>query len=120
VILSDFLVDPAPLQTPLAFLRARRHEVVLLRVLDPEEKNFQPNKPVLIREIESGQERFIDPASVHATYRNRFEAHRNSLGSVLAPLGIPLVEFLSTDPMEQVLGKFLSHREHPRSGALSP
>jgi hypothetical protein len=35
-------------------------------------------------------------------------------------LGIPLVEFLSTDPMEQVLGRFLSHREHPRSGALSP
>lgn len=116
VILSDLLVEPKELEVPLGFLRARRHEVVILRVLDPQERDFSPEKPVLVREMESQQERFVSPDEVRATYRTRFESHRQELQRVLAPLGIPLLEFLSTDPMERVLGDFLVQREHPRGG----
>lgn len=116
VILSDLLVEPKELEVPLGFLRARRHEVVILRVLDPQERDFSPEKPVLVREMESQEERFVSPDEVRATYRTRFESHRQELQKVLAPLGIPLLEFLSTDPMERVLGDFLVQREHPRGG----
>jgi uncharacterized protein (DUF58 family) len=116
VILSDLLVDPKDLEVPLGFLRARRHEVVILRVLDPQERDFRPEKPVLVREIETQAERFVSPDEVRATYRVRFESHRQELQKILAPLGIPMLEFLSTDPMERVLGDFLVQREHPRGG----
>lgn len=116
VILSDLLIDPKTLEVPLGFLRARKHEVVMLRVLDPQERDFRPEKPVLVREMESQAERFVSPDEVHATYRSRFESHHQELKKILAPLGIPMVEFLSTDPMERVLGNFLVHREHPRAG----
>lgn len=116
VILSDLLVEPKELEVPLGFLRARRHEVVMLRVLDPQEWDFRPEKPVLVREMESQEERFVSPEEVRATYRTRFESHRQELQKLLAPLGIPLLEFLSTDPMERVLGDFLVQRDHPRGG----
>ena len=90
--------------------------MVILRVLDPQERDFRPERPVLVREIETQAERFVSPDEVRATYRVRFESHRQELQKILAPLGIPMLEFLSTDPMERVLGDFLVQREHPRGG----
>jgi uncharacterized protein (DUF58 family) len=111
VIVSDFLIDPSALKAPLSFLKARKHEVVLLRVLDPLELDFRHEKPVLIRDLESGDERFVDTSIQADSYRRRFQDHRNQLDALLAPLGIPNVEFKTTDPMEQVLSSFLSMRE---------
>lgn len=110
VIVSDLLVDPESLRTPLAFLRARRHEVVLLRVLDPLEIDFQHDRPVLIRDLETGDERFVDTTITPQSYRQRFEDHRRALDDLLAPLGIQSVVFKTTDPMELVLSSFLSMR----------
>lgn len=110
VIISDYLVDPEALKAPLSFLRARRHEVVLLRVLDPLERNFKHQTPVLIQDMESAEQRFVDPAIQQENYQTRFAKHRAQLDDILAPLGIPLVEFTSTDPMELVLSSFLSTR----------
>jgi uncharacterized protein (DUF58 family) len=111
VIVSDFLIDPSALKAPLSFLKARKHEVVLLRVLDPLELDFRHEKPVLIRDLESGDERFVDTSIQADSYRRRFQDHRNQLDALLAPLGIANVEFKTTDPMEQVLSSFLSMRE---------
>jgi len=111
VIVSDLLVEPETLKAPLSFLRARRHEVVLLRVLDPLELDFRHQAPVLVRDLESGQERFVDPTLISQSYRSRYLQHRSSLDAILAPLGIPMVEFQSSDPMELVLSSFLSKRE---------
>jgi len=110
VIVSDFLVDPESLRSPLAFLRARRHEVVLLRVLDPLEIEFQHERPVLIRDLETGDERFVDTTMMAQSYRRRFEDHRRALEDLLAPLGVQSVVFKTTDPMELVLSSFLSMR----------
>ena len=111
VIVSDFLVDPESLRAPLSFLRARKHEVVLLRVLDPLEIEFQHERPVLIRDLETGTERFVDSALMAQSYRQRFQDHCKALEDLLAPLGIRSVVFRTTDPMELVLSSFLSMRE---------
>ena len=111
LIVSDFLFPPESLQIPLSFLRVRKHEVVLFRVLDPQELDFTADKPVLVRDLESGEERFVDGFAMGATYRNNFEKHRRKLETVLAPLGIPCIDFSTTDPMETVLARFLAMRE---------
>ena len=111
VIVSDLMVCPDALKAPLAFLRARRHEVVLLRVLDPMELSFHHEKPVLVRDVESGEERFVDPAMVAESYQRNFQKHRSELSDILTPLGIPCVDFQTTDPMELILSTFLSMRE---------
>ena len=113
VIVSDFLIEPAELSSPLSFLRARKHEVVLIRVLDPKEWDFRSDKPVLVKDMETGNERFVDPEILTASYKRNFEAHRRSLNHLLSPLGIPLVDFKSTDPLELVLSAFLSARRAP-------
>ncbi len=114
VVVSDFLVTPEPLQAPLSFLRARGHEVVLLRTLDPNEIDFQTKAPVMLRDIESGQERFVDPNAARSRYRERFAAHAESLQRIIEPLGVAM-ETLSTDqPLELALHAFLSRRLRTR------
>lgn len=119
VIISDFLVDPTLLHSPLSFLRTRKHEVVLLRVLDPMELDFKSDKPVLIRDMESMAERFVDPIMVRESYKRKFDAHSNALQNNLSPLGIPFVDLTTTDPLELVLSSFLSTRQAPTGQGAS-
>ena len=45
VLISDLLAPIDTLETQLGYLRSRGHEVVLLRILDPAEVNFQFDSP---------------------------------------------------------------------------
>lgn len=111
VIVSDLLVAPEQLQTPLAFLRARRHEVVVLRVLDPREIDFQSSKPILMRDAETGVERYVDPATARETYQRRFREHEDRLRAIVEPLGVSLVSLRTDLPLELALHEFLAQRE---------
>jgi uncharacterized protein (DUF58 family) len=51
VLLSDFLVPLASLEQSLAQLVARRHEVIFLRILDPNELNFQLSQPTVTSRV---------------------------------------------------------------------
>jgi uncharacterized protein (DUF58 family) len=116
VIVSDLLVAPEQLQTPLAFLRARKHEVVVLRVLDPREIDFSLSKPILMRDAETGVERHVDPASAKETYQRRFREHEDRLRAIAEPLGVSLVSLRTDQPLELALHEFLAQRE--RTGAV--
>ena len=118
VILSDFLVPFDSLRIPLGLLRARRHEVVLLRILDPREIDFEIPGPALVRDAESQREIFVDPDRAKDIYRQRFQEHERGLRTLCESSGISL-ETLRTDlPMDEALVRFLSQRQ--RRGAGRP
>lgn len=120
VVISDFLVDPEALRTPLAFLRARKHEVVLFRVLDPRELDFQLDKPIMVRDVESGVERFVDPITARQTYLRKFSEHAARLRGIAEPLGIPCLEWSTAQPLELALHAFLAQRERGASLSRGP
>ncbi|MFN9604571.1 MAG: DUF58 domain-containing protein [Planctomycetota bacterium] len=115
LILSDFLVPVESLRIPLGLLRARRHEVVLMRILDPREIDFQLDGPAMVRDAESQREIFVDPNQAKELYRQRFAEHELGLRSLCESSGIAM-ETLRTDlPMDRALVRFLSKQQ--RSGA---
>jgi uncharacterized protein (DUF58 family) len=82
-----------------------------MRVLDPREIDFQHPNPVMVRDLESGQERFVDPTLVRESYRKRFEEHEARLKAIAEPLGIAVVQLPTDYPLELALHEFLSQRE---------
>jgi uncharacterized protein (DUF58 family) len=111
IVLSDFLVPVESLRIPLGFLRARKHEVVLMRILDPREIDFDLSVPSMVRDLESQREIFVDPLQAKETYRQRFQSHQAALSAQCESLGITL-ETLRTDlPMDRALFQFLSRKE---------
>jgi uncharacterized protein (DUF58 family) len=110
VLISDLLAPVDALRTRLGYLRARGHEVIVLRILDPAEVQFQFETPAMFHDVESGREIYIDPDAARSEYLRRFAAHAREIERACVDLGIEH-EALTTDrPLELVLFDFLKAR----------
>ncbi len=69
VLVSDLLVEPDPLLEQLRALRARGHEVLVLQVLDPAERDFPDDGEALYTDPESGLSVPASTADVKDDYR---------------------------------------------------
>src|SRR5208283_4743371 len=73
IIISDFFAPLADLKNALAHFHHKRHEVVLLQVLDPNEYIFPFNNVAEFRSLERAGHRLkLDAARVRKHYLERF------------------------------------------------
>src|SRR3954469_13276136 len=110
VLLSDLLAPLEALETRLGYLRARGHEVVVMRVLDPAEVDFPFQEAAMFHDIESGRELYVDPSLARERYRQRFKEHADGLSKVCNKLGIDFSVLPTDRPLELALFDFLSTR----------
>ena len=110
VLLSDLLAPLDAWQLRLGYLRSRGHEIVVFRVLDPEEVDFRFERPSMFQDLETGREMYVDPDSIRETYLRRFREHREGVRTACSHLGIDLYELTSDRPLELALFDFLNAR----------
>ena len=110
VLISDLLADVDTLETHLGYLRSRGHEVVLLRILDPEEVSFQFSDPALFEDLESRRELYVDPGTARQDYLARFAEHERSVSRTCNNLGIDLYRLTTDRPLELALFDLLHAR----------
>ena len=108
VIVSDMLASIETLQTNLAYLRSRGHQVMILRVLDPGELALKMESPSMVVDMESGREIYLDPEAAKEAYRARFDEHRRQLQAICDALGVDLYQLGTDQPLEQSLFHLLS------------
>ncbi len=111
ILISDLLVPTAPLRAKLALLRSRRHEVMILRTLDPVELSFQMDTPGMVVDMETGREVYIDPQSAATDYAKQFAAHRDEVKSICDTLGVELFQVVTDRPLEASLFDILSAQQ---------
>ncbi len=74
IILSDGFDDLDALTSALRHLRHRRHEVLFLHILAPEEEEFPFRQPAKFRNLEdAGKTLRVNPTSFRAAYLEKFE-----------------------------------------------
>ncbi len=73
VILSDLFDDIPSIQLGLKHLRHRRHDVLVLQVVDPAEQDFPFEDPTLFKGLEGLPEQLTDPRALRNAYRREFE-----------------------------------------------
>lgn len=110
VLVSDLLAPIEILQSRLGYLRARGHEMVLLRILDPTESEFPFDQPAMFHDLESGRDLYVDPAAARPEYLRRFAEHEAGLRSICSGLGIDLFPMTIDRPLELILFDFLNAR----------
>jgi len=110
ILISDLLAPIDTLETHLGYLRSRGHEVVLMRVLDPTEVNFEFNDAAMFEDVESGREIYVDPETVRSSYLERFEEHADAIRQSCANLGIDYYQFTTDRPLELALFDFMNSR----------
>lgn len=116
-LISDLLAPAEPLQQHLSYLKARGHEVVLLRVLDPAEVEFEFTEASMFRDLETGRQIYIEPQAARANYQREFAAHAEQLSSICQTLGIDLFSLRTDAPLEDFLWALLQSRAMSSGGA---
>ncbi len=111
VLISDALVEVDSFRRSLALLTARRHEVWLLRTLDPAERQLQLDKPGMVRDAETNRVIYVDPAQASQSYQAAFEQHRQELQSICNALGIESVELPTDRPLREALFDLLALKQ---------
>jgi uncharacterized protein (DUF58 family) len=116
VVLSDGFEGLETLAPALRHLRYRRHEVLFFHTLAPEEEEFSFRRPARFRDLESpGRLIRADPATLRATYLDRFRAFRRELAESIRAMGADYHRASTAVPAGATLLDYLAARSRSRS-----
>ena len=115
IVISDFLAPIDGLERNLGYLASNGHDLVVFQVLDPQELNFEFEEPALFTDLETGEQRYIDPGHTRDSYRTKLEEHLARVKKTCEKLGA-VYELTPTDrPLELALTEFFVRRQHQRA-----
>ena len=111
VLVSDFLDDTDPLNHGLNRLRYDGHDVIVLHIADPWERDFPFAGPSILEGLEQTGRLVCDPLDLREVYREERQAHLDELRALCRRLHYDFEEILTSDPFDVALGRLLIARE---------
>jgi uncharacterized protein (DUF58 family) len=110
VILSDLFDDVPSMLAGLKHFRHRRHEVILLHVLDPAELEFPFQKATLFRGLEDAATVMVEPRALRRAYLDEFGRYLRQLQEGCRTQRIDYVQVRTDQPLDVVLSSYLASR----------
>lgn len=110
VIVSDLFDDLPSLLLGLKHLRHRRHEVLVLQVIDPAEQDFPFVDPTLFKGLEQLPEQFTEPRSLRQAYQREFESFLQEIRRGCHDLHMDYALLRTDQPLDVALRTFLAGR----------
>jgi len=111
VILSDLFDDVDSMLAGLKHLRHRRHDVILLHILDPAEIDFPFQQVTMFKGLEALGEVITEPRSLQAAYQREIQAFLKRVRAGCRAQQIDYVTIRTDQPLDGVLTTFLSARK---------
>ena len=111
IVLSDLFDDVESLAAGLKHFRHRRHDVVLLHVLDPAELEFPFRGPTEFKGLEEFPEVQADPAVIRRAYLRELNAYRQSLEQACRREHIDYFLLRTDQPLDLALTQVLATRQ---------
>lgn len=108
VVVSDLMGDTAGALKAMRGLVARRHEVLVARTIDPDERDFPYEGPCLMEGLEGGAPLYIDAREAGPAYRAAFAKQAEAYAGALRRAGMPYVVAETGGHWEAALGRLLS------------
>ena len=110
VVISDLFDDVTSLMLGLKHLRHRRHEVLVLQVIDPAEQDFPFVDPTLFKGLERPLEQLAEPRSLRKAYQREFEGFLTELRRGCRELHMDYALLRTDQPLDIALRTFLAGR----------
>lgn len=111
VILSDLFDDVDSMLAGLKHLRHRRHDVIVLHMLDPAELDFPFQQVTMFKGLEALGEVIAEPRSLQAAYQREIEAFVKRIRAGCRARQIDYVTIRTDQPLDTVLRTFLTARK---------
>ena len=110
IVISDLLDDVDTLLNGLQHFRHRRHEVIVLHLLDDAEIEFPFDRVTLFEGMERGEQVVVDPRVVAESYRTRFRTYLERLRRGCTEKNIDYQRLQLSEPFDRALTAYLGRR----------
>ncbi len=110
ILVSDLMADPEPVTRALQYYRHRKHEVIVLHVLDPAERKFPFEQMAEFDDMETGGKLRIDSGRLRNRYasalREMIQTYRRSFQAT----SIAYEMFDTSIAFDKILTRYLARR----------
>ncbi|MFT3787225.1 MAG: DUF58 domain-containing protein [Tepidisphaeraceae bacterium] len=110
VVMSDFFDDLSSIKRGLRHLRYRKHEVIMLQVLDRQELTFPFEEITKFKGLEELGELLTEPRGLRDAYLEQLNAATDELKRICRGMGIDYTQFDTAEPLDAQLAGFLATR----------
>lgn len=111
IVLSDLLDPSGALFSSFRRLVARRHDVVVIHLMDPAEIRFPFENPSTFASMEDARRLFVHPRSIRSAYVREMEKFLVDMEKSLNESGVDYVRIETDQPLAEALSLFLRRRE---------
>jgi uncharacterized protein (DUF58 family) len=117
VLFSDLFLDIPTLAESLKQFRLRRHEVIVFHVMHDDELTFPFQENTLFRGLESPVQLHTEPRALKRAYLEAVEKFQDDVRKTCATTGVDYVLMNTKEPLDAVLGSYLTFRHKVRRSA---
>lgn len=110
IVLSDLFDDVEAMMAGLKHFRHRRHEVILMHVLDPAEIDFPFQQATMFKGLEQLPEVLVEPRALRKAYIEEFNAYVYRLKKGCRAHQIDYLLLRTDQSLEVVLSSYLASR----------
>lgn len=110
VLVSDLFDDVEAIQQGLRHLRYKKHDVLVLQVLDPQEIEFPFEDVTLFKGLESLGELLTEPRSLRDGYLEQMSQHTERIKRLCRGMSVDFSRFNTAEPLDVTLSEFLARR----------
>ncbi len=123
LVLSDMFTDLDRFFLNLAQLKAQRHRVMLLQILDPDELSLPFRRLTSFRSLESPARLLLEPRAIRGDYMSALATFLSQVASRCGDIGVEHHTFDTSQSIEEALEtivRALSRRRASSAGAQAP
>ena len=117
VLFSDLFLDIPTLAESLKQFRLRRHEVIVFHVMHDDELTFPFQDNTLFRGLEMPVQLHTEPRALRRAYLESVEKFLDEVRKTCATTGVDYVLMNTKEPLDAVLGSYLTFRHKVRRSA---
>ena len=110
MVISDLFDDVGSLMAGLKHFRHRRHDVIILQVLDAAELEFPFTQPTLFRGLEEQPDLAADPRTLRRAYLKEMEAFLQAVKQGCREREMDYRLIRTDQPLDTALAAFLTRR----------
>ncbi len=110
VVLSDLFEESADIINGLKHLRHKKHEVIVLHVLDRAELEFPFRESTLFRGLEQYPDLLTDPRSLRDAYLVEMDTFLHDMQTGCRNMNVDYVRLTTDQSLDVVLSSYLSQR----------
>ena len=110
VLVSDLWVEAGPLSKALQHLRYRKHQGMVLHLLDKAEVELPYERQVTLQDLETGEKLQIDPADLREMYQNQVQEYLTGIRRVCNDCDVEYHTMYVHEPYDKALVRLMSRR----------